>query len=547
MYVLSIDQGTSSTRAIIFDKNGRKIASHQLEHQQYYPQEGYVEHDPLEIFDNVLKCIKSVIKESKLTSKDIKSIGITNQRETTVVWNKNTGKPYYNAIVWNDLRTTELCNNIINENGIDVLRPIVGLPISPYFSGTKLLWLLNNVKNLKEEANNGNALFGTIDCYLIWKLTNGKSHVTDLTNPSRTLLMNINTLKYDDKCLKILGNNIIPKSMLPEIKQFTSGEFGYVSNNVIAELKDVLIGGVLGDQQAALFGQTCFDIGEAKNTYGTGAFLLMNTGKKPMKSNNGLLTTMAYKLSENDDAIYALEGSVAYCGSLMQWLRDNMNLYNDVIETENIAKSVNDNGGVYFVPAFAGLHAPYWDSSARGLIVGMTAYNNKAHIVRAALEAAAYQVSEVLLAMNHDSNVILKSLKVDGGMTKNSLVMQFQSDLLNVPILCPANAETTALGAAFAAGLAKKCVWKSLDEIKQTWNPSAQWTPNMEDETRKHYLKMWKKAVSRSRKWNHDNDNNIDDNESGSNGFNLYSYVTGIAVGSLVTVIACKMLCKLRK
>jgi glycerol kinase len=500
-YVLSIDQGTSSSRCIIFDKQSQQVAAHQLEHKQYFPAQGQVEHDPEEIWSNVRTCINEVMQKAQLKASDINSVGITNQRETTIAWNRKTGKPYYNAIVWNDTRTVPICNAIANGN-IDLLRACTGLPIAPYFSASKLIWLFENVPGLREDAESGAAAVGTVDSYLIFKLTNGSVHKTDLTNASRTLCMNIDSLQWDNYCLDKLG---IPKRCLAEIAPFTSGEFGHVSAPECACIDGVLIGGVLGDQQAALFGQTCFDPGEAKNTYGTGAFLLMNTGTQAKQSRTGLLTTVAYKNGKNSPAVYALEGSVAYCGSLIQWLRDNLQIISSIPESEELARAVDDSGGMYFVPAFAGLHAPYWDSTARGCMVGMTAFNTKAHVARAALEAPAFQTEEVLRAMRTDSNIELKSLKVDGGMTKNELVMQFQSDLLNVPLYCPTNAETTALGAAFAAGLAGG-LWKDEEELKTTWAVAKTFSPSMSAEKRRSLLKQWQKAVQRSRAWDVDTD-----------------------------------------
>ena len=437
------------------------------------------------------------MKKSKLSKTDINSVGITNQRETTVAWDRKTGEPLHNAIVWNDTRTASICTEIA-KGDIDRLRSRTGLPIAPYFSGSKLAWLLRHVEGLRDRCEKGEVCFGTVDSFLIWHLTGGMRHVTDLTNASRTLLMNIESLAWDEHCIKTFD---VPRTCLPEIMPFTSGEFGHISATAgLGVLDGVLIGGVLGDQQAALFGQTCFGKGEAKNTYGTGAFLLMNTGTACKHSKTGLLTTIAYKNGADSSPVYALEGSVAYCGSLIQWLRDNLQIISTIPEVEKLAREVEDSGGMYFVPAFAGLHAPYWDQTARGCMVGMTAFNTKQHVARAALEAPAFQTEEVLRAMRTDSGIALTSLKVDGGMTKNELVMQFQTDLLDVELLCPSNPETTALGAAFAAGLAGR-LWSNEDELKATWHASRVYVPKMDAEHRSGLLANWQKAVSKSRGW----------------------------------------------
>jgi len=500
-FVLSIDQGTSSSRCILFDKSSHQVAVHQLDHEQITPGQGQVEHDAEEIWRNVHTCINEVMKKSNLRVSDINSVGITNQRETTIAWNRKTGKPYHNAIVWSDTRTAPICDTISKGN-IDLLRLRTGLPIAPYFSASKIVWLFENVPGLREDCERGEACVGTMDSFLIYKLTNGTRHVTDPTNASRTLCMNIDTLQWDDYCLEKFN---IPRECMPKIQPFTSGEFGRVSNPTCACIDNVLIGSVLGDQQAALFGQTCFGAGEAKNTYGTGAFLLMNTGTEAKQSKKGLLTTVAYKNGPDAPPVYALEGSVASCGSLIQWLRDKLQIISSVEESETLARQAKDNGGMYFVPAFAGLHAPYWDATARGCMVGMTAFNEKMHVTRAALEAAAFQTEEVLRAMRTDSGIDFKSLKVDGGMTKNELLMQFQSDVLNVPLYCPTNPETTALGAAFAAGLAGG-LWKDEDELKQTWAVSRTFEPEMDEKKRESLLREWQKAVQKSRGWTTDDD-----------------------------------------
>lgn len=500
-FVLSIDQGTSSSRAILFSKDGSVASMHQLEHQQFYPCPGWVEHDAEEIWRSVKECVERATEKAKASAKNIAAIGITNQRETTVVWNKHSGKPYNNAIVWNDTRTRSICDRLSKIGGQDRFRSKTGLPLATYFSFSKLIYLLETVPCLLEDALRGDALFGTIDTFLIWKLTGGKVHATDVTNASRTLLMNLSTLEWDDE---ILAAFKIPLRMLPAI--FSSSEvFGLVatsspSNNYgIDAVAGVPIGGVLGDQQAALFGQTCLRVGDAKCTYGTGAFLLMNTGKNIVHSDSGLLTTVAYKLGKDSPPIYALEGSVAYSGSLIQWLRDNIQIISSAQASEEIAREVEDNGGVYFVPAFAGLYAPYWRGDARGCICGLTAFNTKHHIVRAALEAAAFQVAEVLEAMKMDSAVDILTLKVDGGMTKNNLLMQFQSDIIGAPLAAPSVVETTALGAAFAAGLAVG-FWKETD-FQRIWMMGNEWRPAMPLAERQDRMRMWHKALARSLLW----------------------------------------------
>ncbi|HSO12739.1 MAG TPA: glycerol kinase GlpK [Anaerolineales bacterium] len=492
-YVAAIDQGTTSTRFMIFDHGGNVIAVDQKEHQQIYPKPGWVEHDPLEIWARTQEVMRGALERSGVSPKDIAAIGITNQRETTVVWDKNTGKPIYNAIVWQDTRTDGIINELSRDGGQERFRLKTGLPLATYFSGPKLKWILDNVNGARPKAENGDLLFGNIDTWLIWNLTG--EHITDVTNASRTMLMNINTLDWDDEILGILD---IPRAVLPEIKS-SSEIYGRAGAQHIAPLQGVPVSGDLGDQHAALFGQTCFNPGEAKNTYGTGCFMLLNTGGKPVPSKSGLLTTLGYKIGEQK-AVYALEGSIAITGALIQWLRDNLGLIQSSAEVETLAKSVEDNGGIYFVPAFSGLYAPYWKSSARGVIVGMTRYINKGHIARAALEATAYQTREVLDAMEADSGVKLTALKVDGGMVFNELLMQFQADVLDVPVIRPRVAETTALGAAYAAGLAVG-FWKDYDELRANWGRDKEWQPAMDKDLRKKLYSGWKKAVTRAFDW----------------------------------------------
>ena len=488
-YVASIDQGTTSTRCILFDHGGNIVAVDQKEHQQIYPKPGWVEHDALEIWENTQEVTRGALKKADAISVDVAAIGITNQRETTLVWETATGKPIYNAIVWQDTRTDAICNELAKSTGQDRFRPATGLPLATYFSGPKIKWILDNLPGTRERADKGELLFGNMDTWLIWNLTG--QHITDVTNASRTLLMNLNTLNWDDEILGILG---IPRAMLPEIRS---------SSEVYGQAKGVLggipVSGDLGDQQAALFGQTCYNVGEAKNTYGTGCFMLLNTGEKPIPSENGLLTTLGYKIG-NAPAVYCLEGSIAITGALVQWLRDNLGLIEKSSDVEDLANTVEDNGGIYFVPAFSGLFAPYWRSDARGAIVGMTRYVNKGHIARAALEATAYQTREVLEAMEADSGVGLTALKVDGGMVFNETLMQFQSDMLNVPVIRPKVAETTALGAAYAAGLAVG-FWKGFDELRANWGKDHEWLPNMDETKRDSLYSGWKKAVTRTFDW----------------------------------------------
>ncbi|MEN9730514.1 MAG: Glycerol kinase, partial [Bacteroidota bacterium] len=460
MYIGSIDQGTTSSRFIIFNKGGEIISVGQKEHKQIYPQAGWVEHDPAEIWKNTQEVIGLALGKANLSAKDIAAVGITNQRETTVAWNKHTGKAYYNALVWQDTRVGNELAELAKDGGMDRFRAKTGLPLATYFSGLKLRWLLNNIEGLREDAEKGDALFGNMDTFIAWNLTGGTQggiHITDVTNASRTQLMDLATCQWDDEILQVLN---IPKQMLPEIKS-SSMVYGHAKG----VLGGVPLAGILGDQQAALVGQTCFNPGQGKNTYGTGCFLLMNTGLKPVPSQHGLLTTVAYQLG-NEPVHYALEGSVAITGALVQWLRDNLGIIKNSPDIEKLAKLVDDNGGCYFVPAFSGLYAPYWKSDARGVLVGLTRYINKSHIARAALEATAFQTWEVLEAMEKDAGIAISSLRVDGGMVVNQLLMQFQSDILGEEVICPKIIETTALGAAYAAGLAVG-YWENLDDLRK--------------------------------------------------------------------------------
>ncbi|MEZ4939716.1 MAG: glycerol kinase GlpK [Saprospiraceae bacterium] len=494
-YVAAIDQGTTSTRCIIFDKQGNIVSVGQKEHEQIYPKPGWVEHNPEEIWKNTLEVIAQARIARSIGIDDIAAVGITNQRETTVVWNRKTGRPYYNALVWQDTRTTELVQFHQEKEIDDWYRVTTGLPLATYFSALKLRWLLDNVPNLRQDAEKGLALFGNMDTFLIWNLTGGPKgglHITDVTNASRTQMMNIFSVGWDDELLQRLE---IPKQMLPKIMPSSK-----VYGTITAEpLKSVPLAGDLGDQQAALVGQACLEPGEAKNTYGTGCFLLMNTGTQLVPSKFGLLTTVAYQF-EKEPVHYALEGSVAIAGALVQWLRDNLGLIQKSTEIEALARSVEDNGGVYFVPAFSGLYAPYWRSDARGIIAGLTRYVNKGHIARAALEATAFQTYEVLQAMEKDAGINLSSLRVDGGMVVNELLMQFQSDLLNVPVIRPKMIETTALGAAYAAGLAVG-YWTGLEDLKRNWGIDKTWEPALPDFRRKELYLFWHKAVERSFDW----------------------------------------------
>jgi glycerol kinase len=493
-YAAAVDQGTTSTRFMVFDHSGNVVAIDQKEHEQIYPKPGWVEHDPMEIWGATQSVIAGALAKSGVNPADIAAVGVTNQRETTVVWEKATGKPVYNAIVWQDTRTDRICNELAKDGGQDRFRMKVGLPLATYFSGPKIKWILDNVEGVRARAEKGEVIFGNIDTWVIWNMTggpNGGVHVTDVSNASRTMLMNLETLDWDDEILKIMG---IPRAMLPEIRP-SSAEYG----KAIGSLAGIPVAGDLGDQQAALFGQTCFDPGEAKNTYGTGCFMLLNTGTKPVQSKNGLLTTLGYKIGDQP-AVYCLEGSIAITGALVQWLRDNLGFFEYSKHIEDYASAVEDSGGIYFVPAFSGLFAPYWRSDARGVIVGLTRYINKNHIARAALEATAYQTREVLDAMNADSGVDLTALKVDGGMVYNNLLMQFQADILGVPVIRPKVAETTALGAAYAAGLAVG-FWSTVDELRKNWGKDHEWTPKMDPMKRQELFAGWKKAVTRTFDW----------------------------------------------
>ncbi|THG33430.1 glycerol kinase GlpK [Naasia lichenicola] len=494
-YVIAIDQGTTSTRAIVFDHSGSIVSTGQKEHEQIFPQAGWVEHDPKEIWDNTREVIGQALSKANITRHDITAIGITNQRETAVVWDKNTGEPVYNAIVWQDTRTQKIVDRLA-DGDVERYKKKVGLPLATYFSGTKIVWILENVDGAREKAEAGDLLFGTTDTWVLWNLTGGTDggvHATDVTNASRTLFMDLESLSWDESILKDFG---VPASMLPEIRS-SSEVYGTASSSSL--LREVPIAGILGDQQAATFGQAAFDTGESKNTYGTGNFLIFNTGEEIIHSKNGLLTTLGYKLGDAKPH-YALEGSIAVTGSLIQWLRDNIGLISSAPEIEELAKTVEDNGGVYFVPAFSGLFAPYWRSDARGALVGLTRYVNKGHIARAALEATAFQTREVLDAVNADSGVDLTELKVDGGMIANNTLMQFQADILGVPVVRPVVAETTALGAAYAAGLATG-FWADLDDLRKNWQEDSRWTPNMEDDERDRQLRLWKKAVTKTFDW----------------------------------------------
>ncbi|AVQ16962.1 glycerol kinase [Fusobacterium gonidiaformans 3-1-5R] len=493
-YIVALDQGTTSSRAILFDENQSIVGVAQKEFTQYYPKEGWVEHDPMEIWSSQSGVLAEVIARAGITQHDIIAIGITNQRETTVVWDKNTGKPIYNAIVWQCRRTAKICDELRKIEGLEeYIKDTTGLVLDAYFSGTKIKWILDNVDGAREKAEKGDLLFGTVDTWLIWNLTHGKVHATDYTNASRTMLYNIKELKWDERLLKELG---IPKQMLPDVRD-SSGNYGYANLGGTGGHR-VPIAGVAGDQQSALFGQACFGEGESKNTYGTGCFLLMNTGEKFVKSNHGLVTTIAIGL--DGKVQYALEGSIFIGGASVQWLRDELRLVNESKDTEYFARKVKDNGGVYVVPAFVGLGAPYWDMYARGAILGLTRGANKNHIIRATLESIAYQTRDVLEAMQEDSGIQLAELKVDGGAAANNFLMEFQSDILGVKVRRPVVLETTALGAAYLAGLAVG-FWESKEEIKGKWILDREFTPNMEEEEKEKKYRGWKKAVSRAREW----------------------------------------------
>ncbi|MFC0437135.1 glycerol kinase GlpK [Kutzneria buriramensis] len=495
-YVLAIDQGTTSTRAIVFDHAGAIVSVGQKEHEQIFPRAGWVEHNPNEITANTRYVIGQALAKADLNIGDLAAVGITNQRETAVVWDRHTGEPVCNAIVWQDTRTQAIVDQLgALGGGAERYKAKVGLPLATYFSGPKVRWILDNVEGARAKAENGDLLFGNTDTWTLWNLTggpNGGVHVTDVTNASRTMLMDLDTLSWDADIAAEMG---IPLSMLPEIRS-SSENYGSGAGGVLG---GVPITGILGDQQAATFGQACFDVGTAKNTYGTGNFMLLNTGTEKVASENGLLTTVCYKIG-SQDAVYALEGSIAVTGSLVQWLRDNLGIIGSAAEIEGLARSVEDNGGAYFVPAFSGLFAPYWRSDARGALVGLTRFVNKGHLARAVLEATAFQTREVLDAMNADSGVALTELKVDGGMVQNELLMEFQADLLNVPVVRPKVAETTALGAAYAAGLAVG-YWKGEDDLRANWAEDKRWEPKSDATERERIYRNWKKAVTKSFDW----------------------------------------------
>jgi glycerol kinase len=494
-YAAAIDQGTTSTRCMLFDHGGRVVSVAQKEHEQIYPKPGWVEHDVAEIWARTQEVIDEAMASAGASASDVAGVGITNQRETAVVWDRTTGKPIHNALVWQDTRTDKLVDEYSRDGGQARFQEKVGLPLATYFSGPKIRWILDNVDGAAERADSGDLLFGNMDTWLIWNLTggtNGGLHITDVTNASRTMLMDLRTLDWDAEVMDVMG---VPAAMLPEIKA-SSEVYGDVVGGALA---GVPLAGDLGDQQAATFGQTCFSPGEAKNTYGTGNFLLLNTGTEPVASKSGLLTTVGYKIGDQD-AVYCLEGSIAITGALVQWLRDNLKMIQAAPEVEDLAKSVDDNGGLYIVPAFSGLFAPYWKSNARGVMAGMTRYVTAGHIARATLEATAYQSREVVEAMNSDSGVELESLKVDGGMVGNDLLMQFQADLLGVPVIRPKVPETTSLGAAYAAGLATD-FWSEVEDLRENWVEDKRWEPQMDPGTRDEYYRYWKRAVTRTFDW----------------------------------------------
>ncbi|MDD3122935.1 MAG: glycerol kinase GlpK [Candidatus Izemoplasmatales bacterium] len=486
-YILSIDQGTTSSRALLFNKLGKIVASSQHEFNQYFPEPGFVLHDPIEIWESVTMCISETLMKAKINLSQISGIGITNQRETAVVWNKTTGKPVYQAIVWQSKQTSKICEDLKEKGYETIFRTKTGLLLDPYFSGTKIKWILDNIKGAKEQAQKGELLFGTVDTWLVWNLTNGKTHVTDYSNASRTLIYNIFDLKWDSELCTILD---IPMSMLPTVKS-SSEIYGVTSKNVFFG-HEIPISGIAGDQQAALFGQTCFNVGDVKSTYGTGCFILMNTGKnKPTISEKGLLSTIAWGI--NGEITYALEGSIFVAGSAIQWLRDGLNIIYKSFESETYAKSCESSLGIYFVPAFVGLGTPYWDKDARGAIFGLTRGTKREHIIRATLEAIAYQTKDVIHVMESESKIKLNRLRVDGGASQNDFLMQFQSDILNTYIDKPITSETTALGAAYLAGLAVK-FW-TIDEIKQMWGIDKMFKPMISEKCRKDLYDGWKKAV----------------------------------------------------
>jgi glycerol kinase len=482
---------------MIFNHSGQPVGVHQLEHEQIYPQPGWVEHDAMEIWQNTKEIIREALRKAGATAADLAAVGVTNQRETTLVWDPTTGQPYANAIVWQDTRTDQFIHKLAEDGGMDRFRTKVGLPLATYFSGPKIAWILDNVPGVRKAAEAGKAVFGNMDTWIIWHLTGGTKggkHITDVTNASRTMLMDLESLSWDPEICALMG---IPMGMLPKI---CSSSEVYGQTLVDGPFQgSIPVAGILGDQQAATVGQTCFEPGEAKNTYGTGCFMILNTGEEIVQSRHGLLTTLCYQFGK-EKPVYALEGSIAITGALVQWLRDNLKMIDSAPEIENLAKTVDDNGGIYFVPAFSGLFAPYWRSDARGVIAGLTRFVNRGHIARAVLEATAFQTREVLDAMNADSGVPLKALKVDGGMVYNDLLMDFQADVLGVPVIRPMVAETTALGAAYAAGYAVG-FWKSKDEMKQNWQVDKTWEPDPESDAGTASYEQWKKAVTRTFDW----------------------------------------------
>ena len=495
-FILAVDQGTTSTRAIIFNHSGKIVSVGQMEHEQIFPRAGWVEHNPVEVWNNTREVVAQALAKASLNKDDIAAVGITNQRETTVVWDKTTGEPVYNAIVWQDTRTQKIVEELGGAEGADKYKAVVGLPLATYFSGPKVKWILDNVEGARDRAEAGDLLMGNMDTWVLWNMTGGVEggvHVTDVTNASRTMLMDLKTLDWD---ATIAADMTIPMSMLPAIKS-SSEIYGYGREQGL--IGGVPIAGILGDQQAATFGQACFETGMAKNTYGTGCFMIMNTGEEIVPSKNGLLTTVCYKIGDNKP-IYALEGSIAVTGSLVQWLRDNLRMFDSAPEVEELANSVEDNGGAYLVPAFSGLFAPYWRADARGALVGLTRYVNRGHIARAVLEATAYQTREVLDAMEADSGVKLAELKVDGGMTANETLMQFQADQVGVPVVRPVIAETTALGAAYAAGIAVG-FWSGEADVIANWAEDKRWEPSMDEAERERLYRNWKKAVTKTFDW----------------------------------------------
>lgn len=498
-FIGAIDQGTTSTRFILFDSNGEPVFSHQIEHKQIFPKPGWVEHDPLEIWENTRKTIMAVLSENNVRAREVAAIGITNQRETTLAWDKETGLPLHNAIVWQDTRTSDFIANLSKEGGANRFREKTGLPLATYFAASKMNWLIKNSTDVAKAVQDGRAMFGTIDSWIVWKLTGGRdrgSFVTDVTNASRTLLMDLKTLDWDDEQLEIFG---IPRKCLPQIASSVPADpYGYTKSDGVFGA-EIPVCGILGDQQAAMFGQACFDQGSSKNTYGTGCFMLANTGTEIVQSEYGLLTTVLYKIGD-EKAYYALEGSIAVAGSLVQWIRDNLGMIEKSSDIEKLALKAEDCGGVYFVPAFAGLFAPRWRPDARGVITGLTGFANSSHIARSVLESTAFQTKEIFDAMQKDAKIDIATLKVDGGMTANKLLMQFQSDILNIPVVRPAVTETTALGAAYAAGLSSG-FWQNMEQLKKHWREDVRWNPEMNDKEREVKYKFWNKAVERTLNW----------------------------------------------